>query len=179
MDGQFQQVDVSSGKITVKAMFVVASFAPFDLECESSRGQTICWSSWETSWATRSARMEARCISTSPIVCIMCVRRHCRSCVFWRIRIQAMMLDFQQKLCVKLQHRGHDAFPTKLTDEERTTHLLSHLPCRAFCNHCVKGLARDWPHRSDYGPPPKRKHSKRLVRRCCQTTQRASLRWPR
>ena len=30
----------------------------------------------------------------------------------------------------------------------------SHLPLRAWCSHCVKGLARDWVHRSDYGPPP-------------------------
>ena len=34
------------------------------------------------------------------------------------------------------------------------SHSVSHLPFRAWCSHCVKGLARDWPHRSDYGPPP-------------------------
>ena len=44
--------------------------------------------------------------------------------------------------------------PYKPTDDERMTHLVSHLPSRAWCSHCVKGLARDWPHRSDYGPPP-------------------------
>ena len=32
--------------------------------------------------------------------------------------------------------------------------MVSHLPFRPSCPHCVKGLARDCPHRSDYGPPP-------------------------
>ena len=44
--------------------------------------------------------------------------------------------------------------PHKPADEERMTHLVSHLPCRASCPHYVQGLARDWPHRSDNGPPP-------------------------
>ena len=40
------------------------------------------------------------------------------------------------------------------TEDERMAHSVSHLPLRAWCSHCVKGLARDWVHRSDYGPPP-------------------------
>ena len=42
----------------------------------------------------------------------------------------------------------------KPTEDERLAHSVSHLPFRAWCSHCVKGLARDSPHRSDYGPPP-------------------------
>ena len=34
------------------------------------------------------------------------------------------------------------------------SHSVSHLPFRAGCAHCAKGLARDWPHRSDCGPTP-------------------------
>ena len=44
--------------------------------------------------------------------------------------------------------------PHKPTEDERMAHSVSHLPFRAWCSHCGKGLARDWPHRSDYGPPP-------------------------
>ena len=44
--------------------------------------------------------------------------------------------------------------PHKPTDEERMTHFVSHLPFRACCPHYVQGLARDWPHSSDNGPPP-------------------------
>ena len=43
-------------------------------------------------------------------------------------------------------------FPYKPTEDERMSHSVSHLPFRAWCSHCVQGLARDWPHRSDYGP---------------------------
>ena len=42
----------------------------------------------------------------------------------------------------------------KPTEDEIMAHSVSHLPFRAWCSHCVKGLARDWPHRSDYGPLP-------------------------
>ena len=34
------------------------------------------------------------------------------------------------------------------------SHSVSHLPFRVWSSHCVKGLARDWPHRSDCEPPP-------------------------
>ena len=34
------------------------------------------------------------------------------------------------------------------------SHSVSHLPFRAGCAHCVKGLARDWPHHSDSGLTP-------------------------
>ena len=44
--------------------------------------------------------------------------------------------------------------PYKPTEDEVLAHSVSHLPFRAWCSHCVKGLALDWPHRSDYGPPP-------------------------
>ena len=44
--------------------------------------------------------------------------------------------------------------PYKPTEDERLAHPVSHLPLRAWCSHCVKGLARDWPHRSDHGPLP-------------------------
>ena len=44
--------------------------------------------------------------------------------------------------------------PYKPTEDERLARAVTHLPFRAWCSHCVKGLARDWPHRSDYGPPP-------------------------
>ena len=40
---------------------------------------------------------------------------------------------------------GHEGLPS---------HSVSHLPFRAWCSDCVKELARDWPHRSEYGPPP-------------------------
>ena len=36
--------------------------------------------------------MAERYISTSPMVCIMIVRQHCRSGARWRIKIQEMML---------------------------------------------------------------------------------------
>ena len=42
--------------------------------------------------------------------------------------------------------------PYKPTEDEIMAHSVSHLPFRA--SHCVKGLARDWSHRSDYGPSP-------------------------
>ena len=42
--------------------------------------------------------------------------------------------------------------PYKPTEDERLAHSVT-LPCRAWCSHCV-GLARDWSHRSDCGPPP-------------------------
>ena len=42
----------------------------------------------------------------------------------------------------------------KPTEDETMALSVSHLPFRAWCPHCVKGLARDWPHRSDYGPLP-------------------------
>ena len=44
--------------------------------------------------------------------------------------------------------------PYKPTDDERMSHSVSHLPFRAWCSHCVKGLARDGSHRRDDGPPP-------------------------
>ena len=44
--------------------------------------------------------------------------------------------------------------PYQPTDDERATHSTTHLPFRAWCTHCVKGLARGWPHRSDDRPPP-------------------------
>ena len=44
--------------------------------------------------------------------------------------------------------------PYKPIEDERLAHSVSRLLSRAWCSHCVKGLARDWPHRSDYGPPP-------------------------
>ena len=48
----------------------------------------------------------------------------------------------------QLQTPGHDDFRINpLTMRKRRTF-------RAWCAHCVKGLARDWPHRSDYGHPP-------------------------
>ena len=43
--------------------------------------------------------------------------------------------------------------PYKPTEDERFAHSVSYLPFRVWCSHCVEGLARDWPHRSDYGPP--------------------------
>ena len=43
--------------------------------------------------------------------------------------------------------------PYQPTDDERATHSTTHLPFRAWCTHCVKGLARGWPHRSDDGSP--------------------------
>ena len=55
------------------------------------------------------------------------------------------MLGRQQKLWAKRLCRE---------DDERMSCSFSHLPFRAWCSHCVNGLARDWPHRSDYGPPP-------------------------
>ena len=33
--------------------------------------------------------------------------------------------------------------PYKPTEDERMSHSVSHLPVRAWCSHCVKGLARD------------------------------------
>ena len=42
----------------------------------------------------------------------------------------------------------------KPIEDERMAHSVSHLPFRAWCSHCGRGLARDWPHRSDYVPPP-------------------------
>ena len=44
--------------------------------------------------------------------------------------------------------------PYKPTEDEKMAHSVSHFPFRAWCSHCVIGLARDRPHRSDYGPPP-------------------------
>ena len=44
--------------------------------------------------------------------------------------------------------------PYKPTEDERMSHSVGHLPFRAWCSHFVKGLAHDWPHRSDCGPPP-------------------------
>ena len=44
--------------------------------------------------------------------------------------------------------------PYKPTEDERMAHSVSHLPFRGWFSHCVTGLARDWPHRSDCGPPP-------------------------
>ena len=44
--------------------------------------------------------------------------------------------------------------PHKPTDEERTSQSVSHLPFTAGCDHCVKGLTRDWPHHSDSGLTP-------------------------
>ena len=41
--------------------------------------------------------------------------------------------------------------PYKPTEDENMAHLVSHSPFRAWCSHCVKELARDLPHRSDYG----------------------------
>ena len=41
--------------------------------------------------------------------------------------------------------------PYKPTEDKRLAHSVTHLPFRAWCSHCVKGLARDWPHRSDEG----------------------------
>ena len=35
--------------------------------------------------------------------------------------------------------------PYKPTEDERLAHSVTHLPFRAWCSHCVKGLARDWP----------------------------------
>ena len=58
-------------------------------------------------------------MSTSPVVCIVCVRWHCRSCAHWRIKNQETMLDHHQGLWVKLLHRGHDDFHTNpLTKRE-------------------------------------------------------------
>ena len=34
------------------------------------------------------------------------------------------------------------------------SHSISHLPFRAWCVPYVKGLARDWSHRSECGPQP-------------------------
>ena len=34
------------------------------------------------------------------------------------------------------------------------SHSVSHLPFRAGCDHCVKGLTRDWPHHGDSGLTP-------------------------
>ena len=39
--------------------------------------------------------------------------------------------------------------PYQSTDDEGTSQMVSHLSLRAWCSHCVKGLARDWLHRSD------------------------------
>ena len=44
--------------------------------------------------------------------------------------------------------------PYKPTEYEIMAHSVGHLPFRAWCSPCVKVLARDWPHRDDYGPPP-------------------------
>ena len=94
--------------------------------------------------------------------------------------------------------------PYNPTEDESLAHSVTHLPFRAWCSHCVKGLARDWPHRRDYGPPPdipiiamdfcfantesgddvltilaKRNLANQLVRQCFRTNQRVSLRSPR
>ena len=44
--------------------------------------------------------------------------------------------------------------PYQPTADEKATHATSHLPFGACCTHSVKGLARNWLHRSDNGPPP-------------------------
>ena len=44
--------------------------------------------------------------------------------------------------------------PYNPTEDEKLARSVTHLPFRAWCSQCVKGLARDWPRRSDYGPPP-------------------------
>ena len=60
----------------------------------------------------------------------------------------------QQKLWAKQVCRGHEGCHRNPTEDERMAHSVSHLPFRAWCSQCVRGLARDWPHRSDNGPPP-------------------------
>ena len=58
--------------------------------------------------------------------------------------------------------RNDDAPPAEAVGEANVpwtrrlplAHSVTHLPFRAWCSHCVKGLARDWPHRSDYRPLP-------------------------
>ena len=50
---------------------------------------------------------------------------------------------------------GEAAAPwTRRLPYKPMTHLVSYLQFRASCSHCLQGLARDWPHSSDYGPPP-------------------------
>ena len=44
--------------------------------------------------------------------------------------------------------------PYRPTEDERMSHSISHFPFRAWCVHYVKGLARDWSHRSECGPQP-------------------------
>ena len=44
--------------------------------------------------------------------------------------------------------------PYKHTEDERFAHLVTNLPFRAWCPHCIKWLARVWTHRSDCGPLP-------------------------
>ena len=85
---QSQPVDVHGGKITVKAMFGLLLVRRPILSV-SRHGKGV---------GQRDLREWEGYISTSPMVCITCVRRHCRSCAFWEIRIQETMLDDQQEL---------------------------------------------------------------------------------
>ena len=90
---------------------------------------------------------------TSPIVCITFVRLHCWSCVPWRMKIRGTR---QRHLVLSVSEAANPwtrRLPYQPTDDERATHSTSHLPFRAWCTHCVKGLARGWPHRSDDGSP--------------------------
>ena len=88
------------------------------------------------------------------MVCTTSVPQRRRSFVHWRIKIQETMMHSQQKRLVKANVPWTRRLPHKPTEDERLAHLVTHLPFRPWCSHCVKGLARDWPHRGDYGPPP-------------------------
>ena len=36
--------------------------------------------------------------------------------------------------------------PEEPTQKEFEDHMISHMPCRAWCPHCVKGRAKSEPH---------------------------------
>ena len=46
----------------------------------------------------------------------------------------------------------HRALPANVSKEEYDAHLLTHLPFRSWCDHCVKGKAVDDAHRPRIDP---------------------------
>ena len=46
----------------------------------------------------------------------------------------------------------HTALPANVSKEEFDSHQLTHLPCRSWCDHCVRGKAVDDAHRPRIDP---------------------------
>ena len=73
------------------------------------------------------------------------------------LRLASRTGEVDEKMCALVEEIGEEArratpmyVPKKPSDAERRAHEIHHMPCRSWCEYCVRGRGKESPHLSRY-----------------------------